>query len=940
MKILLLFILGSVLQFNVAAQGQTGTVEGLVLDAASNTSLDLATVTIFSKDSVFVNFQLSDKDGHFKIHKIPFNSEFRLNVTYAGYIAFDKFFTLTAKEPSTNVTAKLSINLNDSDAVVINSVIPIRMNGDTLEINPAGFKLDKNAVAEDLLNQVPGITIWADGNITLNGKPIPKILVDGKPFLNNADHSVATQNLPKTSIDKIQIFTEVDRTKEVADSRPQDSVLTMNIKLKEDSKKGYFGKAGVGYGTDKRYEADLSFQVYNKKNTLGIGGGINNINKSIGSLQQMFSNNTYRNSNPNLYNVSNFSRAGINKSFTLGSNFTHYFQTTSNGRNVKALTAAYSFTNNNNFYDQKSIQERTTRNFPQLVESSSTTNGNNRSNVAELKYEERIGQNHTLNLSANGNINNGDNDSYQFTSVKDSNRVLQNSNQSNTKSKNRSDSKEVSLNITNYNQQNVLKRYFLTMRINAGNSAKESMVKSNFKSYTDPSDDTAYNRTYNNNGENFTASFNLNYLGLKRLLVGRFNLFGVDLTLLQNFTFTQNSDNTLVNDYDNNGQLFIKNNKLSNYNKLQNISSNPGLVMQKKFSKNTSSFYKSSSLTFRAMQFLKKEINSSSFAFRNVTRSFSYFSPNLSFSHNISKRDKFRFNYRIGLYQSFNFPTLDQLYPIVDSINLYSIRIGNPNLKNTRLSNSSFEIDLNREKPKAKFGYSVSGNINYSLLSNPVSDSIINEPSGRRKFYLINAGSANNLNFSYNANLVRKYKKNSLQLQYRGSQFNNHSKIFIDGLGSNSTSRNVTNDINLQYSLRNKFILKLSEIISTYQSSQSNLKLSSYKTTNISTQLGATLNYPKHTSFASTVAITDNSNLDKNMILWHAYATHRFLKGQQGEIKFSAFDILKKFQNISNYAGQDSNTTTFTNGLKQYFLITFSYFPRRFGNSGKTQNNE
>lgn len=277
MKLMLLFIIGALLQFNVAGQGQAGKIEGGVLDSATNTALDLATVSVFSKDSSLLNYQLTDKDGHFIIQKLPLNKELRLNITYAGYIAFEKLFTLTDKEPSASFNVKLSINISDSNAVVITAIVPIRMNGDTLEINPAAFKLDKNAVAEDLLNQVPGITIWADGNITLNGKPIPNVLVDGKPFLNSADPSVATQNLPKTGIAKIQIFNQVDRTKEVKDDHARDSLLTMNIKLKEESKKGYFGKASVGYGSDKRYEADLSFQVYNRKNTIGIGGGINNI---------------------------------------------------------------------------------------------------------------------------------------------------------------------------------------------------------------------------------------------------------------------------------------------------------------------------------------------------------------------------------------------------------------------------------------------------------------------------------------------------------------------------------------------------------------------------------------------------------------------------------------------------------------------------------------
>ena len=52
---------------------------------------------------------------------------------------------------------------------------------------------------------------------------------------------------------------------------------------------------------------------------------------------------------------------------------------------------------------------------------------------------------------------------------------------------------------------------------------------------------------------------------------------------------------------------------------------------------------------------------------------------------------------------------------------------------------------------------------------------------------------------------------------------------------------------------------------------------------------------------------------------------------QQGELKFSAMDLLKQYENISNNANPYGTTTRITNGLQQYFLLTFSYYPRKFG---------
>ena len=93
------------------------------------------------------------------------------------------------------------------------------------------------------------------------------------------------------------------------------------------------------------------------------------------------------------------------------------------------------------------------------------------------------------------------------------------------------------------------------------------------------------------------------------------------------------------------------------------------------------------------------------------------------------------------------------------------------------------------------------------------------------------------------------------------------------------------------------------------------------------------LNYPANFTFSSTVEQINNSNLDQPIALWNAFATYRFMK-QQGELKFSAMDLLKQYQNIANSVDPYGTSTRITNGLQQYFLLTFSYYPRKFG---KTQ---
>ncbi|MEJ7627426.1 MAG: hypothetical protein WKF35_11220 [Ferruginibacter sp.] len=911
-----------------------GKLSGVVTDSVSNTTLELATISIFAKDSLLINYQLSDKNGRFNFTRLPLNREMILDISYVGYKSYKKLFRLDSISSTRNVRIALSTNLGDTNAVVIKSIVPIRMNGDTLEINPAAFKMEKTAVAEELLNQVPGITIWADGTITVNGRPVPKILVDGKPFLNQNDPAVATQNLPKNAIEKIQLYQEIDRTKEQRDNTEQDSTYTMNIKLKENKKAGYFGKGSAGFGTDERFESDVSFQVYNKRNSLGIGAGINNINKSTGSIQQMLSNNTFRKVNPNVFNVSNFGRSGIIKSFSAGAVYTHDFVYSVNGNRTNSISSNYNHSGNNNYVSAKMLQERTTKDLTQFIESSNFNNYEGWLHSAGISYNKANGGARNFNLSANSNFNNGKSFSNSFTSVKDSSKALRNTNEVGSASSNDSRSGNINLNLSNFSNTQPLARFNLTAAANFNNSNSERNTLSIFDSYTNPNADTSYNRKYNTDQESVSVDFNLNYFGLRRLIFRRFALFGTELNLLQAFNYNQNKNSALVNDYDSAAQKFIVNSQLTNSNKLQTLRYTPGIAFQKSFYKYNSRFNRNVFLSLRLTQSISKEMNSSTFVIRNVDRSFSFFTPGASINYSYGKRDIFLANLNLNLTRNYSYPSVDQLYTITDSINLYAIRFGNPNLKNTRNDNMSFNLSFNKRKPNAKYdiGGSFNGSKNYR--TNPFADSVINDISGKRLLYTINADNGVYYNLNYGVNISRKIRKNSIQLQYNGNYGNNRSSNYIDAIESNNNNRNLAHTINLQYSLKTKLILSLSEVISKFSSNQSGIGLTSYKVNNTTAQFGATYNYSKNVSFNTTISTTDNSNLTENIILWHAFGTYRFLKGKEGELKFSAFDLLKKFQNINVNTNIDGTSTSITNGLQQYFLVTFAYYPRKFGKRG------
>jgi hypothetical protein len=908
---------------------QTGVLTGSVLDAESKTPLELATISIFRQDSTLVTYKLADKNGKFAFEKLPLKNRLLVSITYTGYIAHHSIIELVNGKRDT-LHVLLGINNNDTNSVVVTTTVPIRMNGDTLEINPRAFKMKQDAVVEELLNQVSGITIWSDGTITVNGKRVQNLLVDGKPFLGSTDPRIATQNLPKSAIDKIQLYQEYDRSTINQQAQPQDSLLTMNIKLKESSKKGYFGKAGFGYGTMKRFESDLSFQVYTKKSSGGIGGGFNNINKNIGSLQELFQNNTYRSSNPNLYNVGRFGTSGINKNHSIGAVFTHNFVETANSRQNNRITLNYNKSGEESYVTDLNLQNRTAINNPQFIREEGVQNNMNNRHDISLNYVKTNSYNDNFSLNGAVNTNSETGNSSRFTEVRDSINKLQSTNSSTTFNKRQSNSESVNINFSKSDRDNPLKGFNIQVNARRGNSVSESDVKSVFESIVDFRKNTSYNRHYTTNNNNLNLGANLDYSGFKRLLLGRYNLFGINLSFTQRFNLMRMEDNSKVADFDSTAKQHIINSRLTNYNKRELFEYTPSLRLSKFFAKYTNTYQRSINVNVGLSDEIKSDKNSSSIAKRNLNRSFQFFRYDGSLNYQYSKQRKYQYNTSASFSKSFGYPSIDQLYTVVDDINVYNTRIGNPFLRNRINHNINLSSNFNTQKPEAV--YSFNGRISggYSRSLNPVVDSTINDPSGRRISYYINADQSSNKNVNYNLNVSRKIKKSSLQLMYDGRISAGSLPNYVDGLYNISETFSLSNNFNIQFSLRSILVLNMGKSFQNYSTKQTAVGLRSFTNSNNNTRFGAVLNYPKNFAFSTTLDRVDNSNLAKPTNLLNTFATYRFMK-QQGELKLSAMDILKQYQNISNSVSSYGTTTSITNGLQQYFLLTFSYYPRKFG---------
>ncbi|KGE15197.1 outer membrane beta-barrel protein [Sphingobacterium deserti] len=266
---LFVFILMTVF---AAVYGQVKVTGEVVDDADEAIKLSNASIMLLrAKDSILVQHTRADPSGKFSLLR-PDTIPYLLIITYPKY--GDYYKTIVEESDASLGTVRLSNVSQLLEEVIVTGKIPVVIKGDTTEYDASSFAVEKNAKVEDLLKVLPGISVDASGKITAQGKTVEKVLVDGEEFFGN-DPTLVTRNVRSDMVDKVQLYEkkseEADRTGVDDGQRTQ----TINLKLKEDAKKGMFGKteAGAGGDTDRGfYTGTLAFNKFNGSQKIGLFG--------------------------------------------------------------------------------------------------------------------------------------------------------------------------------------------------------------------------------------------------------------------------------------------------------------------------------------------------------------------------------------------------------------------------------------------------------------------------------------------------------------------------------------------------------------------------------------------------------------------------------------------------------------------------------------------
>jgi len=271
---------------------ETYDVRGVVADSAGAGIDGAMIVALALPDSLLTKYALSNGNGSFTLSRVP-AGEYLLQITMVGHQTVRQPFSITTADIDAG-TINLAVLVVEMEALVVSvDHVPFVNRRDTLDYNARAFVTRPNATVEELLARLPGIEVDADGTVRAQGEEVRNVLVDGKEFFGS-DPTIATRNLPADAIERIQVYDKQSDMAEFTGIADGQEERTINLELREDARRGYFGQAvgGLGGGLEPvavieaqpngrtRYNESLNINRFSPTTQLALLGNANNVNEA------------------------------------------------------------------------------------------------------------------------------------------------------------------------------------------------------------------------------------------------------------------------------------------------------------------------------------------------------------------------------------------------------------------------------------------------------------------------------------------------------------------------------------------------------------------------------------------------------------------------------------------------------------------------------------
>ena len=264
----------------LSASAQGMKISGSLVDRDTKEGVMLATVQMYEvkgADSTYVDGVLTDDKGFFTI-SVQAQGTYKLKFTSVGYAPLVK--SVKVEDGKDVALGDISFGADAimlKGATVVGQAARVTLKEDTFVYNASAYRTPEGSVVEELIKRIPGAQVSDDGTITINGKEVKKILVDGKEFMTG-DTQTALKNLPTSIIDKIKAYDEKSDLARVTGIDDGEEQTVLDFAIKKGMNRGFFGNADLSAGTHSRYAERLMGALFKGKTRIMLMGNLNNVN--------------------------------------------------------------------------------------------------------------------------------------------------------------------------------------------------------------------------------------------------------------------------------------------------------------------------------------------------------------------------------------------------------------------------------------------------------------------------------------------------------------------------------------------------------------------------------------------------------------------------------------------------------------------------------------
>lgn len=883
----------------LAAQQPGVDVRGTVIEKEADTPVEQATVRLLNlKDSTLVRGTASDRSGQFTLKNVKPGS-YLLHISYVGFDALFQPLQVTGKTNPVKL-GKLALaegGVKLGEALVIGKAPEITVRNDTLEYNADSYKVAEGSVLEDLLKKMPGVEVDNDGKVTVNGKEIKKIMVDGKEFFSD-DPKVASKNLPSKMIDKVQVLDKKSDMATMTGFDDGEEQTVINLTVKPGMKRGWFGNAYAGYGSKQRYEANAMVNRFIGNDQITLMGGANNTNNmgfsDLASTRFSGMGGGRRGSSG--------AGSGITSSGNAGFNFSKEF----NPRATMGGNLRYSHADND--AQSKSSKENILPGDSTSYDDNRSRNRTQNDNLgADLRLEWQPDTLTRLIARPSFGYSRSHNTEESEFSTLDGRKDTVNAGHSRY--------------LSDGNGYNLGLQIDFSRKLNDRGRVLSASLSGNFSdtdnegiNYSDIAysqrEEAGKNEIIDQQFSNRNTSYNY------RIYVSWVEPIGHNNYLQATYSLSQRNQESLKRTY------------------------SPGedglyTVLDTAYSQSYRNLFTSqrASLSFKSQRakfnytiglnldpsYSRSENFVGDSTLSHLTRKVVNLSPMAQFNYLFDKRTHLRMVYNGRTSQ----PSVTQLQPVADVSDPLNIRIGNPDL-NPRYTNY-LSLRFQQFTPEKGRAFMVMADGSYTL-NDIVSYTTYNQETGGK------TTTYKNVNGNYTANL-----RSMFNTPLKNKKFSIHSSTAVSFSNSNgfiNGQKNVNKNITLSeqagIGFRSTYLdLGIDGNIRYNGTHNSLQKQNNQNTFNYGAGGYTTLYLPLDFKIESDLNWSTNSGygdgFQQNEILWNAAASKSFLKNNQGTLRFKMYDILRQRSNISRSVTANYIMDSETNTLSSYFMFHFIY---------------